>query len=65
MIAVAISIPLILTLSGLRTNRSADCSSAPALSVSTNHLDKLDLAREPSAGKQQNFEKASAGSLNR
>ncbi|BBC02256.1 MULTISPECIES: Flp family type IVb pilin [Bradyrhizobium] len=65
LIAVAVSVALILALNGLRANYNADCSAVPARSVSTGEFDKMDLAREPGTGKQQNFEKASAGSLGR
>ncbi|QOZ29659.1 Flp family type IVb pilin [Bradyrhizobium sp. CCBAU 51753] len=65
LIAVAISVPLIFALNSLRTNHNADCSSAPALSVSTGQFGKRDPAREPTTGKQQNFDKASAGSSDR
>ncbi|WP_139481491.1 Flp family type IVb pilin [Bradyrhizobium ivorense] len=65
LIAVAVSAPLIFALNSLRTNHNADCSSAPALSVSSGQLGKLDPAREPGTGKQRNFDKASAGSSDR
>ncbi|MFB9263090.1 Flp family type IVb pilin [Bradyrhizobium erythrophlei] len=65
LIAVAISIPLILALNGLRTNRNVDCSSSPLSNLSTDQLDKLDAARERSTRKQQTFEKTPAGSSDR
>ncbi|MHC6156768.1 Flp family type IVb pilin [Bradyrhizobium brasilense] len=65
LIAVAASVPLILALNGIRPKHNADCSAAPVRTVSTGQFDRLDLAREPITGNQQNVEKASAGSSGR
>ncbi|WFU14839.1 Flp family type IVb pilin [Bradyrhizobium sp. CB3481] len=48
LIAVVISLPLVVALTGLRTNHNLDCSSSPSPNLSTGQLDKLDFVREPS-----------------